>query len=180
MPGITRRKLRTIAALCVAVGVLLLIPSCSGGCSRQEDKTDWTPPSEVTADEILDQPVPFDAQAVDETAALVSADAELSHAEIARAIVTAEAAARHLNQLLEQLSRNDDDADTWNVINELDSLSWPKNIVTILAGLGRQSLDTTENERIAALIETLEKQSATINELGRRVKNLPPVFQLDR
>lgn len=124
-----------------------------GGCSRcgGTDTADTRVIIREDPADILSHPVTFDAQSVDECARLLASGRELTTAEAARVIVTAEAATNHAGQLLEELDRNDDPADTYHVLKELDGQAWPGQLDDIIDGLDNQPLDAPERERADAL-----------------------------
>lgn len=179
-----RRKSIDLLSWVLPAVVLMVVSGltgCTGGCSRDKDEAQkWIPPSEVTEQQVLDQPVKFEMQSIEEMAQMTNSGRTLSPTETAQAIVVAEAGANHLNQILEELVRNEDNADSWHVVTEMDQRAWPKNIMTIIHGLENQQLDTVQSERLATLFAAMERNYELINQLSKIVKNLPEPFQLEK
>ena len=163
--------------LCGAVAILLL-QGCSGtGCTRKsDDTTHGNERLNVQPSDILAHPVSFDAQNVEEMARLVAADRPLTDVEVAQAIVVAESAVNHLGQILDELARNDDPADSWNMMTELASLPWTAQTLDLVDGLDRQELDAVGRQRIDDLRHAVSYNQSMINQLHSQNKRLPVFF----
>ena len=174
------QSLRTAVYILLTACAFVLLNGCKGSCTRHDADTqqDWTRPAEVTPEQILSTPVAFDEQSIEEAAQLANSSRTLTNTEIAQIIVTGESGAFELGQKLDALAGSDDKADVWNVVNELASTAWPKNVVSIIDGLEKQPLDAVENERTAGLIKAMEYNSSRLQELRRNVNNLPEIFEM--
>lgn len=168
----------------MAVCVVTFLGGCSSGsCSRQgaTDSTHGaTNPSEEDPAVILSKPVVFDAQSLADVERSVTSGRPLSDAEIAQAVVTTEAAVNNLGQTLELLWRNEDDADTWNVINEMAQMQWPAQATNIIAALYEHPIDATVIERLDLMVRQMEFNNKVYNNLHNRVKTLPEIFDISK
>lgn len=179
-------KRASYLAPCIVAAVMaMIVQGCTGGCSRTDSGQNAGTPTDAPAysdnpADILASPVDFDAQRITEYAATVAGDTVLSSAEAARLIVNTEAAVNHLGQIIDELERNDDPADTWNVLTELTTTDWTTSLAVIIDYLGRAPLDAVERERavdidraVDRIIDTADRASANV----RRAPSLNSVFK---
>lgn len=171
-----------VARFVTALGITFLLSSCTGGCKREESNPEGntagsshgmaSPQEDVEA--IYSQPVVFEEQSLAEAEHLALSGRPLTTAETATVITTNEAALNHLCQILEGLIKNDDHADTWHVLTELDGKEWPVQTFRILGALDQMPLDGYERERVSAMFGTADRIEALIVQLQKTTKNLKP------
>lgn len=154
---------------------ICLLQSCGGSCSRQKQDAAVSPTDREDPRAVLDHPVVFDAQAVDVTLAMVQSDRDLTPGEMSQAIVVAEASVNHLDQILENLKRNDDDADSWHVMTEMNRDGWPAQTAAIVEALSHRPLDAEMRARVNDLLKALEFSRNLVAELRRDAPRLPDI-----
>lgn len=170
---------RTVLAV-VGISALVALNSCTGGCSRTETLVPAAEVPEVPVDgddpaTILDSTQDFDERTLAEYADKVVGDTVLTAAETARLIVVTEAAVNHLGQIVDELERNDDPADTWNAVNELCALRWPGDIACVTAYLHRAPLDSVERERTEAMDAAIDRIVKTAERATNGIHNVPSI-----
>lgn len=177
--SIYRPTAERIVLAVVGIATLIALDSCTGGCSRTDTLVmDTDPDAPAFGDDpavILDSPVKFDERTLAEYADKVVGDTVLSTAETARLIVVTEAAVNHLGQIVDELERNDDPADTWNVVNELCRLRWPGDIACVTSYLHRAPLDSVERERADAIDKAIDRLVETAEHATKGVHNVPSI-----
>lgn len=166
---------RMAPVVCVA----LLLHSCTGSCSRQNDVNPVYPEglndgSEYSGD--LYAPVEFNPAAIGEYTRLTSGAEMLDATQTAGAIVAAEAAINHLGRILDGLVRDGDAADTWHVVNDLSMTDWPHQTVEIIEDLRAQPLDGIASQHIDDLDRAVEHLRRQIAQLRVLVPKLPGIF----
>lgn len=175
----SRRILWNVAAIFVAVTFL---HSCSGGSCSRNDATYVAPAPENEArstediDRILNQPAPFDAQAIDECARMLATEKSPDKIVIAQSIVAAQAGLNRLCQILEDLERNEDNADTWNTLTELSHKSWAAQTVEISTIIDELPLDENEYVRAEGLRLSIERCRDLVKRLRDHVQSAPSPF----
>lgn len=177
----TKRRIAvTVTISAVALCVVLLMNLCSSPASdRSADSTEAIDSPE-TADpaDILSRPLPFDAQTVAETASMVTSGRQLSAAEAARAVMVAESAVNHLGRILEDLTANDDPADTWNVMTELASLGWAAQTTAIIGALQHTPLGAAEGQRLDEVSKAASRNAGMVAALqAGMTRRLPDIFR---
>ena len=156
--------------------LLLSLNGCSGtedtGTERSEAPVQTPAENRQNIAEIYASAVTFEKQSLAEAEQLASTNRELSSAEKAQIIVVTESAVRNLEQIMETLARNQDPADSRNVISELNQEQWPVQIIKIINALQNKNLDSFEQERIAGIRSALDYAIALSKTLGQ---NIPPL-----
>lgn len=174
-------RIRESRILLTATVLACTVGSCSR-CNRTtaDDNTPAVAERSVDDDpaDILSHPVRFDAQSVAEYADLVSRDTVLGNADIARVIVVAQSAVNHVGEILDELQRNDDPADTYNTLAELDTLPWPGCLLDILDGLDRQPLDATERQIADDMRAAYDRNQLLRTELTYKLRRYGKAFNL--
>ena len=171
--------------LSIVTSVALLFDSCTGGaCSRKNSENptivDDSQPEAPHPDDILSHPVDFNVRDIDETYRIVTdRNMELSAEQISRAIVVAESGLTRLSHTLEELIRNEDNADTWNVMNELADAQWPWQTRAIVERLDSYELDVAQYTRLMNLREYEDYNLDLVHRLKSRMPNLPNIMVCD-
>lgn len=145
-------KRRTAVRILGTVCVVLLLHGCGGGgsCGRTEEAPSddaLTLPS-VDVSSVLANPVEFDPVDVNDANKRLKNGKDLAEVDFAQIIVINEAAINHLMHKMEELTANDDAADTWNVFNELDEALWPAQTFENIELLQNYRLDDTMSRRV--------------------------------
>lgn len=159
----------------IAFVVLILLASCGkAGCSRDESHAIGDVREDrQNPDKILATPVRFEAQSVEESLRMLQSGRQLTNAEIAQCIVVGESALYHLSQTLEELRRNEDAADAWNICNELARRPWLRQSEDIVEALGKQQLDAAEAARYEGMVKSIDYNHKLIAELKKQYPRLP-------
>lgn len=186
-PTRTNSLRRTAVRLTAGACVVLLLQACSGGsCSRKPTAgpdSGTVTPGETIADNdamlILNRPVEFDPRALAEINSRLDGENIPTPAQTAEAIVNAEAASDHLCHLLEELVKNDDMADTWNIFAELKQSRWPSHLVGIIDKLDVMPLDSEQRLHLSDLEKAMQRNRVLIAELRARNNRLPLLLDED-
>lgn len=165
---------RIFAVACV----VLLLQACSGGsCSRSGDTSPGAAEVEKAeaqrADMILAEPVAFDQQSVADALRELSKEGNLTAAETARIIMSAEAAIDHLNAMLESLLRNGDNADSWHIITEISEAGWAEQATRIVRILSSMQLNEAEYRHVDGIRHAMARTDVLLTSLYREVPSLP-------
>ena len=160
-----------IIAATIAIAMVVAMIFTIHHCTRPEDKpletqTQASPQEE--AERILAAPAQFDQRSLAEYAEAIAGNEEFDEQDLALMIVSAEAAANRIGQILEQLDANLDAADSYNTITEASQQSWPQHLRTIANFLTSSApLDAQTAQRAEQLKNTLVRYQCIINNIER-------------
>lgn len=152
-----------------AIAATLVLAACGGGegtkpsspAAGGNNATGMQCPENTDPEDILAHPVPFDKESLENCAKTATRDSDpLTSAHTAWLIVNVEAAINHHMRLLEELAANDDMADTWNAMNEMDTSAWSAQIPLIVSCLERQPLSQAETHRLENIRKALNRTQA--------------------
>lgn len=174
-----RPIVRTTIGILSIVGAIFMLQGCSGGgCTRSDNAGNVVVPEEPQDEELMifSHPVEFDVQSVDEALRRLESGETLSQTETAWIIVTAEASLNHLNRILDTLVLNADNADTWNVLGELDAQAWPRQTAAIVEMLGQRPLDALAASRLDEMENALVRDRMLVEQLTEEIPSLPDIL----
>lgn len=174
--------LRLTAAATVAAVVGALMPqSCTCSHHRGGDASGTASADTVVAREpeaILNGPAELDPQALRQYAGAVGGNVSLSEADMAQMTRLCEAAVSRIEAETEQLGRNDDAADTWNVLQEFARQPWVADERTVATFLETVPLRPLLQERVDQLTRTRARLNTVLRELCHRQLHRQPLLEV--
>lgn len=167
-----RRALRILPI----AGVVWLLSGCSGGCSRSRDAETPVEAEQPVPEPTFKVPVAFDAADTEECLRLLRSGTELTPHEKAFVIAVAQNSVAELTERVEALMHNDDNADAWNVCDELARLQWPSQTIEIVRLLRDLDLSDRDADSLLAMQEKVGYVDDCWASLHRRIPSLPSIF----
>lgn len=157
----------------MVLSALCLCPSC-GSCHRQGDKaaegggTASDSAALQSPEAILNGPQALDPQGLRSYAAAVNAgNAEFTPSDLATMVFLGEGAVERLDSEVENLVRNEDAADSYNVLTELDRSRWPADACTLIAFLRTVPLNGALRPRADQLVRAAARVQSRLAEIAR-------------
>lgn len=168
------RAVRILILLTVTAGALHLASSCSGGCSRSKSSDVGTPTRGVRDSACVN---------ISDCASALRNGGTLSPQEADAVLPLAETDANRLGAIVDELQRNDDPADTYNVLAELDTTSWISDLFLVTNALshvgtlhGASAVQPEVQNRALQLSRSLDVTLSRIKELEASQLNHKKVF----
>lgn len=165
------RRYAATAAIAILISALTVVTTALTGCSgcgrgNGAQGTDSLTP-EQSRELILSKPVKPDRQSLAGFAEAVRAKRPISLEQTAEMTVLCEAAINDFEAQLDQLQRNDDAADTYNVMAETRHAQWVDDYGTVLAYLRDAQLPDDERQRVDGMLRTNLRVAQQVIELQR-------------
>lgn len=161
-----RRYLATTAIAIFATLTFNILTTGCSGCGRgdRSSVSDTLTP-EQNRELILSTPENHDRQTLAELAASIASGAPISIEQMATMIVQCEAHANYFESQIDALERNDDAADTYNVLAETRHSQWVDDYATVMRYLRQAQLRDDERARVSQLDSTNARINAQLAQL---------------
>lgn len=167
----------------MVIAAVAIFGSHGCSCSHHKD-SDNTAVDRVdsvattTPQAILSAPVKFDADALHSYAQSVGDDSDIDATDIAQMVVHSEAAFSRLEAELENLLRNEDPADTYNVLTEFANATWVTDALTIVEFISTISPDPQLQNRVDQLTLTRNRVRTLVAQLCSTQLNRPALLNI--
>lgn len=177
------KSLVTAAArvlVCAAAFIVIASTGCSR-CSgdRTNDIADTLTTEQMAEINLASKPV-FDREDISGMANAIRGEARFDAADLSKMLVLCDAAVIRLQTEADQLLRNEDAADSFNVLSEFASSPWTADVRTIYDFLSHADtpLNDAQRQRRISLTRSITRLNETVSEIensqlgGRRIFRL--------